>query len=50
MENTFTLYTPQPRLAETLEITLADILTTEAQDAHEAEQLAALRVWLKETN
>ena len=43
-------FDPQPRHAETVEITLADILTTEDQDARETAQLAALAVWLKESN
>lgn len=47
METSYTLYTPQPAFAETLEITLTDILTTEAQDARENAELAALAAWLE---
>jgi len=50
MENTFTVYNPQPRFAETVEFSLADILTTEDQDARETAQMAALAIWLKEGN
>ncbi len=50
MENTFTVYNPQPRFAETIEFTLADILTTEDQDARETAQLTAVALWLKESN
>lgn len=50
MEATFTVYNPQPRFAETVEFSLADILTTEDQDARETAQLDALASWLKESN
>lgn len=50
MEDTYTLYTPQSRYADTMEITLGDILTTEDQGARDAEQLAAVADWLKESN
>lgn len=43
-------YTPQPRFADTQELDLADLLTTEAQADHDAEQLAAVREWLREEN
>lgn len=43
-------FTPQPRFTETVEFTLADILTTEEQDTRETAQLDALAVWLKESN
>ena len=50
METTYTVYNPQPRFAETVEFNLADILTTEDQDARETAQLAAVAQWLKESN
>ena len=50
MEASYTVYNPQPRFAETVEFTLADILTTEEQDTRETAQLAAVAQWLKESN
>lgn len=50
MENTYTVYNPQPRFAETVELDLASMLTTEDQDARETAQLVALASWLKESN
>lgn len=41
-------YQPEPRFADTVELDLADLLTTEAQAAHDAEQVAAVREWLRE--
>ena len=40
----------QPRFDETVELSLCDMLTTEEQAQHDAEQLAAVREWLKAGN
>lgn len=50
MENTFTVFNPQPRFADTQELSLLDLLSTEAQADHDAAQLEALVQWLKESN
>lgn len=39
-------FDPQPRHAETVEITLADILTTEEQAARDEANVTAVREWL----
>ena len=41
-------FPPQPRFDETRELTLADLLTTEEQDARDSENLAAVRNWLRD--
>lgn len=41
-------YTPAPRFADTVELSLLDLLTVEAQADHDEAQLAAVREWLKE--
>ena len=43
---TYQSFTPQPRHAETVEITLDQMLSTEDQKARDAENLAAVREWL----
>lgn len=43
-------FTPQPRFADTQELSLLDLLSTEAQADHDAAQLEALAQWLKESN
>jgi hypothetical protein len=41
-----TTFQPEPRFAETVEFTLDDILTTEAEAARDAENLEAARALL----
>ena len=41
-------YTPAPRFADTVELSLLDLLTVEAQADHDETQLAAVREWLRE--
>ena len=41
-------YQPDPRFASTVELDLADMLSTEAQGAKEEASLAAVREWLRE--
>lgn len=42
-------YQPEPRFASTVELSLADMLSTEAQADHEREEmLAYIRTWARE--
>jgi hypothetical protein len=43
-------YQPEPRFAETVEFTLDDILTTEAEAARDAENMETVRELLKGAN
>lgn len=40
-------FPPQPRYDETRELTLADLLTTEEQDARDEKNLSDVREWLR---
>lgn len=50
MEASYTIFNPQPRFADTQELSLLDLLSTEAQADHDAAQMEALAQWLKESN